>query len=165
MLVLAGCSLAVLWQLLQPRLPQGMPRLTPALQRRLWQLLRDEASQLSFSSEELMQAARCVAAATAAATAAALLVCCAQHSRRCHWAASLPASSCNTQRQRALLCSGILLEGQQRGGAAQNSTRLRQQIFVGSPGLRGFHGVRCNCNWFVAAVFSPSCCCGVQGGC
>eukprot|EP00882_Tetradesmus_deserticola_P025248 GHRQ01027715.1.p1 GENE.GHRQ01027715.1~~GHRQ01027715.1.p1 ORF type:complete len:227 (+),score=112.66 GHRQ01027715.1:3-683(+) len=56
--LLAGCSLGLLWQLLQPRLPQGMPALTHALKRHLWHLLRDSSSQLSFSTEELMQAAR-----------------------------------------------------------------------------------------------------------
>jgi hypothetical protein len=67
MLALAGCSLGLLWQLLHPRLPQGMPVLTPALKRHLWRLLRDEASQLSFSTEQLMQAARCGSSSRCAA--------------------------------------------------------------------------------------------------
>jgi hypothetical protein len=75
MLALAGCSLGLLWQLLQPRLPQGMPALTPALRRHLWRLLRDEASQLSFSTEELMQAARCGSSSSCAVVLSVVLPC------------------------------------------------------------------------------------------
>jgi hypothetical protein len=84
MLMLAGCSLGLLWQLLRPRLPQGMPHLTPVLKRHLWQLLRDDSSQLSFSTEELMQAARCASCSSSSGggAAAGLLLCYAQHNMR-----------------------------------------------------------------------------------
>lgn len=54
-----GCSVSLLWQLLQPQLPSGISSLTPHLQQHLWQLLVSKDSQLTFSTEELMEQARC----------------------------------------------------------------------------------------------------------
>eukprot|EP00878_Enallax_costatus_P028571 GHUV01030868.1.p1 GENE.GHUV01030868.1~~GHUV01030868.1.p1 ORF type:complete len:293 (+),score=116.82 GHUV01030868.1:458-1336(+) len=54
----AGCSVNLLWQLLEPRLPAGIPTLIAPLKQHLWQLLRSPASRLSFSNEELQEQAR-----------------------------------------------------------------------------------------------------------